>query len=503
MYTDMNMWTKIRQRVLTKGESKRSVQRAYGIHWDTLEKILHHADPPGYRQSTPRKKPMLQRFLPVIHQILEDDKKIRRRKQRHTAKRIFDRLREEYSYTGGYTVVKDAVRAWRMKRKEVFMPLSHPPGEAQVDFGRAEVVIDGKTWFGAMFVMTLPYSDAIFIALYPKECTESFIDGHLRAFAFFGGVPNRISYDNSRIAVAKIVGGRGREITHEFQRLVSHHLFEYHFCLVRRPNEKGHVENLVGFARRNFLVPIPHAQSFNSLNDSLKQKCEVDLQRRLRGKSDTKASLLEEDRKAFLSIPDDAFEARRVVSTQATSLSLVRFESNDYSVPTEYAHHPIIAIGGIDTVKLACDGHVVALHNRIWDKEKVCFNPIHYLALLERKPGAFDYARPLEHWDLPESIKILRRRLETEYEHGGTRKFIKVLRLLEKFTLRELARAVEKALEYGTIEAGAVRLILEGLREQPARIFSLDGRPHLSSVYVQTPQLSAYNDLAADEEVEQ
>jgi len=496
----MDMWTDIRQRVLGKGESKRSVLRDYHIHWTTLDKILTYSEPPGYQQSKPRGKPKLEPFLPIIHDILEKDKGVHH-KQRHTAKRIFDRLVEEHDFDGGYTIVREAVKEWRDRSREAFVPLSHLPGEAQVDFGHADIVLNGVQIKGAMFVMTLPQSDAIFVCIYPRECTEAFLDGHIRAFQFFGGVPRRISYDNTKIAVAKIVGGRGHTITREFQRLVSHFLFEYHFCLVRRPNEKGHVERLLAFARRNYLVPVPHVASLEALNTILEQKCFKDLSRRLRGKPATKLVMLEDDRKAFLPMPDESFETGRVRRTHANSLSLVRFDCNDYSVPTRYAYHPITAIGGIEEVRLVCDCDVVARHARIWEKEKISFDPIHYLALLERKPGAFDYARPLEQWDLPDCVKLLRRRLEAEFEHRGTREFIKVLRLLEKFKLSELTRAVEKALEYGTIDVVAVRLILEGLREQPARLFNLDGRPHLSHVRVEPPRIAAYASLTDGEEV--
>ncbi|HWT79504.1 MAG TPA: IS21 family transposase [Candidatus Methylomirabilis sp.] len=256
MYTDMEIWAEIRRRVLVAGLSKRAACRAYNIHWDTLKKILEHPEPPGYRRAVPRSKPKLDPFLPVIHQILEGDKKAPR-KQRHTARRIFERLRDEHGYTCGITIVKEAVAAWRLRCAEVFVPLAHRPGEAQVDFGQAEVTLDGQTTTVALFVMTLPYSDAIFVCAFPRECTEAFLEGHIQAFAFFGGVPRRISYDNSKIAVAQITGSRDRKVTDAFLRLKSHHLFEDHFCLVRRPNEKGHVETLIGFARRSFLVPVP------------------------------------------------------------------------------------------------------------------------------------------------------------------------------------------------------------------------------------------------------
>src|SRR5512142_2599199 len=243
----MEKWAEIRRRVLVDGLSRRAACREYGIHWKTLKKILTHSELPGYRRTRPRRPSILGPLLPVVHQILKDDRKAPR-KQRHTARRIFERLRDEHGYTGGLTVVKDAVRAWRRSQAEVFVPLAHPPGEAQVDFGEAEVVLDGRAAKVALFVMTLPYSDALFVCAFPRECTEAFLEGHARAFAFLGGVPRRISYDNSRIAVAKITGSRSRKVTDAFLRLKSHHLFEDHFCLVRRPNEKGHVETLIGFA---------------------------------------------------------------------------------------------------------------------------------------------------------------------------------------------------------------------------------------------------------------
>src|SRR5512142_1658702 len=199
----MEKWAEIRRRVLVDGLSKRAACRAYDIHWDTLQKILDHPEPPGYRRTAPRPRPKLDPFLPVIHQILEGDTKAPR-KQRRTARRVFERLRDEHGYEGGLTVVKEAVAAWRLRSAEVFVPLTHRPGEAQVDFGQAEVTLDGQTATVALFVMTLSYSDATFVCAFPRECTEAFLEGHVRAFTFFGGIPRRISYDNSKIAVAKI-----------------------------------------------------------------------------------------------------------------------------------------------------------------------------------------------------------------------------------------------------------------------------------------------------------
>jgi transposase len=494
----METWAEIRRRVLVGGLSKRGACREYDIHWDTLKKILENPEPPGYRRKAPRPKPKLEAFLPVVHQILEDDKKAPK-KQRHTARRIFERLRDEHGYTGGLTVVKEAVAASRLRSAEVFVPLAHRPGEAQVDFGQAEVTLDGQTTTVALFVMTLPYSDAFFLCAFPRECTEAFLEGHVRAFAFFGGVPRRISYDNSKVAVAQITGSRDRKVTDAFLRLKSHHLFEDHFCLVRRPNEKGHVETLIGFARRSFLVPVPSVHGgLEPLNTDLQRRCRKDLERRPWGKPAPKAELLAEERSSLLPLPSEAFVAARVEPRCVDSLSLVSFDANQYSVPTEFAHHGVTVVASVDAVRLVCGDRVVAAHRRCWDREQVFYDPVHYLAVLERKPGALDFAAPLQGWDLPVCYGVLRRRLEAEFGGPGTRQFIKVLRLLEWADLGELTRAVERALELGVADADAVRLILEHRRERPVGLFCLDGRPHLKAVALPMPDLSAYACLAAE-----
>jgi transposase len=497
VYTDMENWAEIRRRVLVDGLSKRAACRQYGVHWDTLQKILEHPEPPGYRRTAPRPRPKLGPFLGVIHQILQDDKKAPR-KQRHTARRIFERLRAEHGYTGGLSIVKEAVAAWRARSAEVFVPLAHPPGEAQVDFGEAEITLDGRPTKVALFVMTLPYSDATFVCAFPRECTEAFLEGHVRAFAFFGGVPRRISYDNLKIAVAEVTGGRRRKVTDAFLRLKSYHLFADHFCRVRRPNEKGHVETLVGYARRNFLVPVPVLHGgLEGLNARLEQACRDDLARRLWGKPAIKADLLNEERSALLSLPPEPFVAARVGSRDVDSLSLVAFDANQYSVPTEFAHHRATVVASVDTVRIVVGDRVAAVHRRCWGREQVTYEPVHYLALLERKPGALDFAAPLEGWELPVCFGVLRRRLEAELGGPGTRQFIKVLRLLERASPAELRRAVERALELGVADADAVRLILEQRREEPVGLFCLDGRPHLKLVAVPTPDLGAYSSLTA------
>lgn len=497
MYRDMEQWTTIRRQVLVEGRSKRSVLAEHGMHWKTLEKILGDAEPPGYRLHTERKRPRIGAFVGVIAAILESDRTVHE-KQRHTAKRIFDRLRDEYGYRGGYTQVTTTISELRRRSQEVFVPLIHPPGEAQVDFGHADVVVDGETIKAATFVMALPYSDAVFACTFPRECAEAFIEGHVRAFEYFGGVPRRITYDNTSIAVAKVLRGRDRKLTDTFLRFQSHHLFAAHFCRVRRGNEKGVVESLVGFTRRNFMVPVPIVACLEDLNRTLLDRCRGDLDRKLRGQEKTKEELLKEEKPQFLALPKQRFEGRRIERAQASSLSLVRFDCNDYSVPTEYAHHRVTAIGSISEVRLVVGSMLVARHRRSWKKERSIFDPLHYLALLERKPGALDYARPLAGLELPAPFDVLRRRLERELDGAGTREYIRCLRLLEIAKPRELERAIEQALSIGATSASAVRLILEQRRETPVGLFSLDGRAHLKLVTVAAPDLSLYSSLTGE-----
>jgi len=494
----MEQWTEVRRRVLTGELSKRAACREYQLSWHTLAKMLAHDEPPGYRQKQPRKKPKLEPYLPIIHEILEADKRAPK-KQRHTATRIFQRLKDERGYDGGYTSVRRAVQEWRRSTQEVFLPLSHPAGQAQVDFGYAYIDLAGERQQVALFVMTLPYSDALYMQAFPRECTESFQEGHKRAFEFFGGVPTRISYDNSKIAVAKITGKRDREPTREFLRLQSHYLYESHFCLVRRANEKGHVENLVGYTRRNFLVPVPKVETLAELNEELDRRCTADLDRTLRGKQGCKRERLAEERTEMLDLPRQAFDARRVTQVAANSLSLVQFDTNSYSVPVKNAHRRITVVASVNEVRLVFQGQLIARHARHWGREQHVFDPVHYLALLQRKPGGFDHARPLEKWDLPTCFTTLRRRMETEPDGLGTREYIRTLRLLESCSVTELAGAVEYALDIGIHDADSIRVILEHRRESPVGLFSLDGRPHLKTVAVTETEVSAYQTLLMED----
>jgi transposase len=493
----VEIYGRVRRAVRVEGRSQRAVAREFGLSRETVRKMLQYAVPPGYQRQQPIKRPKLGPWLGVIDAILNDDKQ-RPPKQRHTSRRIFERLKEEHGFTGGYTIVKDYVRTATLRGQEMFVPLVHPAGEAQVDFGEALVVIAGVEQKAHYLVMDLPQSDDCFVAAFPAETTEAFLEGHVRAFAYFGGVPTRILYDNTKIAVAKILGGEERQRTRSFSELQSYYLFADKFGRPAKGNDKGKVEGLVGYARRNFMVPIPRVSSWQELNAHLEQQCRKRRERRLRGHSETIGERFERDRAALLPLPAAPYEACEKISTRVSSLSLVRYRSNDYSVPTQYGHRQVWVKGYVHEVVIASGSEVIARHERSYEREVVVFDPLHYLALLEQKTRALDQAAPLAGWQLPESFVQLRRLLEARLRKHGSREYVQVLRLLETFNIVEVTLAIEDALQLGTISFDAVRhLLLCRIERRPPRL-DMENYPHLPLAQVRTTQAADYMTLLAE-----
>ncbi|PSH05599.1 MAG: IS21 family transposase [Acidobacteria bacterium] len=493
----VEIYGRVRRAVLVEGRSQRSVARDFGLSRTTVQKMLRFAVPPGYQRQQPVKRPKLGPWIGVIDAILEDDKQ-RPVKQRHTAKRLFDRLREEHGFTGGYTIVKDYVRSAQLRGREMFVPLTHAPGEAQADFGEALVVMAGVECKAHYLAMDLPHSDDCFVIAFPAETTEAFLEGHVRAFAYFDAVPTRILYDNTKIAVARILGGEERQKTRAFSELQSHYLFADKFGRPAKGNDKGKVEGLVGYARRNFMVPIPRVNSWEELNAHLEAECRKRRERRLRGYAETIGERFERDHAAMLPLPAAPYEACEKIAARVNSLSLVRYRGNDYSVPTHYGHRQVWVKGYVHEVVIVCASEVIARHERSYEREAVIFDPLHYLALLEQKTRALDQAAPLAGWQLPECFAQLRRLLEARLKKHGSREYVQVLRLMETFAIEELTLAIEDALQLGTISFDAVKhLLLCRIERRPPRL-DMENYPHLPRAQVRTTQASDYMSLLAE-----
>ena len=491
----MELYGRVRRAVLVDGLSQRAVAREFGISRKTIRKMLAYAVPPGYQRQEPAKRPKLGPWVGVIDAMLEEDK-TRPVKQRHTAKRIFDRLREEHVFAGGYTIVKDYLRSAAERNREMFVPLVHPAGEAQADFGEALAVIGGVECKAHYLAMDLPHSDDCFVIAFPAETTEAFLEGHVRAFAYFGGVPTRILYDNTKIAVAKILGGTDRQRTRTFSELQSHYLFADKFGRPAKGNDKGKVEGLVGYARRNFMVPVPRFATWEAFNAHLEAGCMKHRERRLRGHTETVGERFGRDRAALLELQAAPYEACEKVSARVSSLALVRYRGNDYSVPTRHGHLKVLVRGYVHEVTIACASEIIARHPRSYERESVVYDPLHYLALLEQKTRALDQAAPLAGWPLPECFATLRRLLEARLKHGS-REYVQVLRLLETFSMKELTQAVDDALDLGTIGFDAVKhLLLCRIERRPPRL-DMENYPHLPSAHVRTTQAADYMSLLA------
>jgi transposase len=487
----VELYARVRHACHVEGMSQREAARRFGIDPKTVAKMLRHAVPPGYRRTKVPTRPKLDAFTAIIDQILISDRSAPP-KQRHTAKRIHDRLRAEHGFVGGYTTIKDYVREQRARTREVFVPLVHPPGHAQVDFGEAVAVIGGERRKVHLFCLDLPHSDACFVKAYPAERIEAFLDGHNAAFAFLGGVPRSILYDNTRLAVARILGGGERQRTRAFAELQSHYLFLDRFGRPGKGNDKGKVEGLVGYARRNFLVPIPTAASFTELNARLEQHCLDRLSDRLRGHAESIGERLERDLAALQPRPPVSYDACDRRPARVSSLSLVRYEHNDYSVPTAYGHRPVLVQGYVEEVVIACGAEIIARHKRSYAREDFVFDPLHYLALLEQKTGALDQAAPLQGWDLPEEFATLHRLLEARMGKPGKREYVQVLRLLETFRLEDVHAAVRQALRLGAIGYDAVKhLVLCRIERRPPKL-DLTVYPYLPRVAVATTSAGAY-----------
>jgi transposase len=493
MLQDMELWTTIRRALLVDNMSKRSAAEHFGLGYRLIDKISRNETPGTYERTSPSVT-KLTPFIPFIEGYLAEDKLLPR-KQKHTKKRIYERLQQEHAYPYSYRAVCEAVEKLRKKTKTLYIPLAHPPGKAQFDFGFAEAIIGGVRKKVAYAAMSLPYSNVRYVQAFPRECTETFQEALKRFFQFLGGVPTLIEFDNSKVQVAKIYRQRGQTPTPGLSQLMATYLFEHHFCRIYQPQEKGHVESAVKYVRKNFMVPLPNFPTWAAFNEYLEDKCRKEFEKTSAMQEKTIGELFAEEQASLLPLPETDFEARRVKVGRANSFALVRFDCNDYSVPAEHAHKQCMVIGSVDTVKFLVDGEVVAVHERDWNKKQTHYNPIHYLAIAERRPNGLDFGAPFAAWELPPSFDVLRRRLETQAGKQGKREYIRILRLLERFSLEQLSIGIEKALASNTTAYEGVRLYVECAATVSVELFSLDGRPLLQQVKLPEPDIQVYSTL--------
>jgi len=493
-------YERIRRLVIVDGASQRDAARQLRHSRKTITKALQHSVPPGYRRSRPVVRPVIDPVVHIIDAWLEGDKQ-RPPKQRHTAQRVFERLRDEYGFSGSASAVRRYVAHKKATSGEVFFALEFDPGEeAQVDWGQARCVIGGAERKVCLFCMRLCHSTASFVRAYERENQESLLDGHVRAFAFFGGVPRRCAYDNMKTAVLSVGKGRQRRLTEKFRELRSHYLFQTRFCNVARAHEKGHVENLVQRSQRRFMTPLPEVASLEELNDHLLRECERDLDEGARTRGPTRRELLEGEREGMLPVPEAPFAACRQESTFATKQALVRFDTNDYSVPVRWAYHQVVVKGFVDRVELYAGAERAAVHARSYGAGEFILDPYHYIPLLESKPGGLYNARAFKGEPWGEDFTRMRTELQYRYGGEGTRKFVDLLLLFTEFPVGEVKRAVSRCVERRAFSEEAVRATLTYRARRELPPLELASSPLLAGVSAQVRPASVYDALLGGKE---
>lgn len=513
----MEIWKKVRTAYYNPPDkvtpAYAELARRFAIDPRTVRKMITLPAPPGYRMQKPRPLKGLAPHLEYIEQLLVDDTG-RHRKQRLTAARIFEIIRKERGYEGSERAVRFLVAKLRHHYREVFVPLMQPMSRAQVDFYEAVVVMDGVERKAYSFNMTLAHSDGDFSMSFPFQKREAWLEGHKQAFLFFGGVPGEIVYDNDTALVSKMLSGHKRKVTDEFQRLQSFYCFKAIFCNPHQGHEKGIVENANKYLQQHFFTPYPRVRDFHDLNRRLHDWCRDFLATKAKGKEQTRGELLAEERMEFLPLPQGEFDACVTKPRMSNELSLVNFDNVRYSVPDTYAHRQDLIVKGFwDRVEIYTrEGDLLASHPRCYEKHAESLDPFHYLTTLAKKPGLLDHGRPFGEWELPQCFDELRARLEGTAEleaqrnnpdkergkggrHRGTRAFVKIVKLLQEFSLSDLTRATTRALRLGHPEYEVIRSYCYPEETPEAELFDLAGREHLKSYAVHKPTLAAYDHL--------
>jgi len=482
----MAQFEHIRKLYHLEGLSIREISKLTGHHRDTIAKYVYSdaTEPPKYTLTKPREHPVLGEYIPIIKEILATDQS-RHRKQRHTGRRIYERLRDEYNYPGGYTTVTDYVRTVRRKPKEGFLPLAFELGaHAEVDWLEARFWLRGKETTAYLFVMKLGASGGFYVRAYPCAKQEAFFDGHRHCFEFMGGVPAEITYDNLKTAVKKILEGSRREEQDRFIALRTHYLYQANFCRPGKGNEKGGVENAGKTAVRKFFVPYPEVSSFEELNHLLQEKCRELLKQNPRW---------EAEKAALRPLPATAFNCVRHTTAKVNSYSMVQFETNRYSVPVKYVGTRVLIRASIARLEIVAEQTVIAVHNRLYGSKQENLILDHYLELLLIKPRALANTRVYRSHALPPVYEQYRKCLTARNPHGN-REFIKILMLTRQHPRKRVMEAVELALAYNVFNYDGVLNILLQLSAETTTVMPLQPErlSHLPLVAVLAPDLGKY-----------
>jgi transposase len=475
----------IRKKHLVEGWSIRQVSRQLRLARQTVRKALTSSEPPRYHLSRPRPCPIMDPYGEVIRTWLVQDAQAPA-KQRHTGKRIYDRLVAEYGFAGAESSVRRVVARLRPKQPEAFIPLGAAFGQqAQVDWGQAHVAIAGIPVVAHLLCLRMRASGVPFAWAAPTEKLEAFLEGHRRAFEWLGGVPAECVYDNLKTAVVRILAGPERQEHTVFSSLRAHYLFDSLFCRPGEGHEKGAVENLVGYVRRNALVPVPDFPSWDALNAHLlawsEQEC-----RRL-------GDRWQQERAALRPLPPHPFACAITRLVCVSTTSLVRVDGNRYSVPCRYVGRTLRLALSTERVAVWDGETCVAEHGRCYTRGETVLALEHYLPALARKPHAAMHAAVVA--QMPPIYAAVRDRL-CQRRHEGYRDFAAILLLHQEFAAGLVHDALQDAWERDCLEPTAVRQLLLN-RTAPPPLAPLVLPTRLAEARVAPPDLGRYDQLMA------
>lgn len=493
----MDQYEYIRTAQRVYGTSISELARQTGHSRNTIKKALR-GEVWGYSERGQQLFPVLGPYRTIIEEWLKKDKD-QPKKQRHTARRVFNRLRTEKGYQGSESNVRRYVRMVQMElgldlRGQAFIACDPEAGqEGEVDWGTATAVLGDEKVRLKFFCMRSKYSGKHFVRFYPCERQQALFDAHIQAFIFFGGIFPVLIYDNLTTVVRKILQGKRRIEQESFSKFKAYYSFTARFCNPDSGNEKGGVEGLVGFARRNYMVPVPEAESLEELNEKLLADCLAYGSHKMAGRSESVSDLFEGEKAHLLEQPDIAFSNIRPGDARVDKYATVTVDKNRYSVPWKYAGRRLKTIVHVDRVEIFADGKRLAVHERLFGNNKWSLAPEHYLDLIQQRPMSFASARVIrqwrEHW--PQSLhQLLANFCHVQGETKGIKDFITVLMLYSSYKADEVETAVKLALEKNLSGSEGVRHLLIYANERPVPITRLADWSSLPS-----PDLSLYGVL--------
>jgi transposase len=490
----------IRTWVLIQGKSQRAAAQHFGLSRNTVAKLLLEepaANVRQYQRQAPCKTPVRDAALPHIEKWLKENEWLSRwaPKQCWTAHRMWVELRK-LGIPIGESTVRMFVQEKHQRSKPAFVPLDFAPGErAEFDFGEAIVKLAGQLVKVPFLAGRLRFSGAMFVECFPTQRQEAFLLGQRHAFEFWGGVPRMVVYDNLKSAVLQVLQGHSRREHDVFLHFHSIYRFEALFANVASGWEKGSVENLVGYARRNYLVPLPEGANLEAINKELKENCLADQQRIMAGHTEPIASRLAFEQSQLGPLPAHAPDLGPVAEVLVHSTGRVRFQTNDYSAPIQYAYQRLTLKADPFRVRLYAGAELVADHPRCYDKRQVIEDWRHYVPLLLHKSFAVPWASALRHGDLPSTFEAARLDLVAR-RPDGNREFARLLELCLTHAVEAVETALLQARAQGGWSADMVRQLLNFASAADAPAPPLDPS-HYPAYQGMTPppDLSAYNRL--------